>query len=131
VPSASSSVALEHAVHVASKKKKARRQAAVVPAPPLLHPMHRQAVQDGDIPSVHPKVSPTVPQRERKLLRPKVSPTVKSQKDHFQKMVPGSIYFSEFFAGEAFLTESFREAGILCRDPDDLATGGANFAMAS
>ena len=41
------------------------------------------------------------------------------------------VMFIEFFAGDALLTRSFEEAGITCRKPDDLATGGADFSSAA
>ena len=41
------------------------------------------------------------------------------------------VMFMEFFAGDARLTRLFEEAGIKCRKPDDLATGGMDFESAA
>jgi hypothetical protein len=41
------------------------------------------------------------------------------------------VMFVEFFAGDALLTRTFEKAGIRCREPDDLATGGTDFASAA
>jgi hypothetical protein len=38
------------------------------------------------------------------------------------------IYFAEFFAGSAGLTQTLRRLGVTCREADDLATGGTDFS---
>ena len=41
------------------------------------------------------------------------------------------VIFAEFFAGDAGLTRVYKLAGIRCRSPDDIATGGVDFEIAS
>jgi hypothetical protein len=43
----------------------------------------------------------------------------------------GDLGFAEFFAGEGQLSQAMHEAGATCREPDDLATGCADFEEAS
>ena len=40
---------------------------------------------------------------------------------------PGDVWFAEFFAGTAVLSQAIRAAGIPTRQPDDLASGGTDF----
>ena len=42
-----------------------------------------------------------------------------------------AVFFAEFFAGGAKLTDTLRKAGVRCRAPDDLETGGTDFADSS
>jgi hypothetical protein len=42
-----------------------------------------------------------------------------------------AVFFAEFFAGGAKLTDSLRKAGVRCRAPDDLEAGGTDFADSS
>jgi hypothetical protein len=45
--------------------------------------------------------------------------------------IPPDIRFAEFFAGDAQLTSTMRAAGVHCLPPNDIATGGADFEIAS
>ena len=50
---------------------------------------------------------------------------------HVEGGPPTAMVFAEFFSGDAPLTQKMRESGVRCLAPDDLATGGMDFASAT
>jgi hypothetical protein len=62
---------------------------------------------------------------------PATRPEKMLKHDHAEEGLISSIYFAEFFAGSARLTDTLRKAGVRCRDPDDLESGGTDFEDAS
>jgi hypothetical protein len=50
---------------------------------------------------------------------------------HVEGGPPAAMVFAEFFSGDALLTQTMRDSGVRCLAPDDLATGGMDFASAT
>ena len=63
--------------------------------------------------------------RPRREKRPRTKQALEASADTSSS---STLFFAEFFAGEAGLTSAMQDLGVTCRGADELANGGTNFA---